>query len=506
MKKTLLFFASLLLLTQGFSQVQFDNSSFENWENLSSPTEEPTSFSSLKTSDGGIVINGFAPQVVWRSSTAHTGSYSAQLIVAAYNGIAMVSPNGTLTNGRVHAETTAANGYVFTEVGDADHSTICTDRPDSLVGWFQFTPVGGDVGKVEVLLHDNTALGKLPEPAGPVPSHWVGKARYDITTTTSSWIRFSVPFDYYNNNSPDYILLVATSGDSLLSVTDSEALIDDIKLIYNPNLVVIDPAAAQNIDVDADGTLLTVTETPNAAVVSPITREWKFSTTAGGPYSSFTGPETGTTYLPNFSAADIYYVICETDFGTEVVISNEVEIVVTDPLANTVTVTPSATQTLLTDEDGNLLTATETPSAASSREWKSSTTSGSGYTSFGTPETGSTYTPNFSAIGTYYLICESDFSGDVQISNEVEIIVPSSAGINDEDLEFKIFELNGAINLVFEDKNELGTLSLYNMQGQEVYSSSVNSKNSTHQVNQVSGVYVYRLTSGDRIITGRIKL
>jgi hypothetical protein len=86
--------------------------------------------------------------------------------------------------------------------------------------------------------------------------------------------------------------------------------------------------------------MLTVTEEANASVTGAISREWKYSTTSGSGYQSFGTAETGTTYTPNFATADIYYVVCETDFDGQVVISNEVEIVVTDPAQNTVTISP----------------------------------------------------------------------------------------------------------------------------------------------------------------------
>lgn len=504
MKKTLLIvsltaFVSLI----PFSQTQFENPSFDTWENTGSPTQEPTQYSSLKTADAW---SGSAPQVLWQENTiVHSGASSAKIVVAPYNILVGLAPNGIMTNGRVHAELTAANGYVFTDPASSQWNTPCTDRPDSLVGWFYYIPQGGDEGKIEVILHDDTQQGKLPATSYPMP-HWVGRARYNFTTSTGgSWVRFSVPFTYYNNSTPDYILMVATSGDSLVAVASSTLYLDDIALVYNPNLVSVTPPASQNIDINTNGTMLTVNSTPNAAVVTPITQEWKFTTTSGSGYTSFGVAETGTTYTPYFTSPGIYYVVCEVDFGTQVITSSEVEIVVTDPAVNTVTISPSSSQTLLVSQNGSLLTATETPSAASSREWKFSTTSGSGYASFGTPVTGLTYTPNFAAVGTYYVICESDFSGDVQVSNEVAIIVPSAAGINTDELQFSIYNNGSALVVNLSDVSANTQLNLYSLDGKIVYSSSLNSPNTIHDV-QLSGVYVYQVVSENRIITGKINL
>ncbi|MBL7897458.1 MAG: T9SS type A sorting domain-containing protein, partial [Crocinitomicaceae bacterium] len=165
----------------------------------------------------------------------------------------------------------------------------------------------------------------------------------------------------------------------------------------------------------------------------------------------------------------------------------------------------SATQNILVGQNGTMLTATESPSAATSREWMFSTVSGSGYTSFGTAETGLTYTPNFGALGTYYIICESDFSGDIQISNEVTIIVPSAAGINEENLQFNIFNNGSDINVLMSDIHPNTEFSVYSLDGKLIYSDQLTQANSVHNI-PATGVFVYRVVSGDRIITGKINL
>jgi len=85
--------------------------------------------------------------------------------------------------------------------------------------------------------------------------------------------------------------------------------------------VEIAPSANQNITVNTDGTQLTVTETGTASG-----REWKYSTTSDGPYTSFSPAQTGTSYTPNFATAGTYYVVCESTFGDVSFTSNEVRI------------------------------------------------------------------------------------------------------------------------------------------------------------------------------------
>ncbi len=222
-----LLFYALFFHSTALAQPQMANPGFETWQGLGTGTEEPTEWSSIKTSDGGSFINNLAPQVSWRSTDFHSGSYSVRLKTAS---TAFGPANGTLTCGRVHAEITPANGYVFTDAADAQWNQVMTSRPDSLVGWFKATPQPGDEGKVEAILH--TGAGKLPE-NGTLPN-WVGRARWIApTAVVSNWTRFSVPFTYYNGGTPSHILMVLTSGDSLVTVVDSESLYDDIALIYN---------------------------------------------------------------------------------------------------------------------------------------------------------------------------------------------------------------------------------------------------------------------------------
>src|SRR5690606_10629059 len=98
---------------------------------------------------------------------------------------------------------------------------------------------------------------------------------------------------------------------------------------------------------------------------------------------------------------------------------------------NSNSIAPTSTQNIQVSQNGTALTVTETPSAASSREWKWSTTSGSGYQSFSPTETGTSYTPNFATTGTYYVICESNFAGDIQTSNQVQINVTITSSVEE---------------------------------------------------------------------------
>lgn len=81
----------------------------------------------------------------------------------------------------------------------------------------------------------------------------------------------------------------------------------------------VSPGGTQSLLIGQMGNTLTVTETPMGT-----SREWKFSNTPGGPYQSFTVPETGNSFIPVFSSSGQFYVVCESEINGIPVISNEV--------------------------------------------------------------------------------------------------------------------------------------------------------------------------------------
>jgi len=220
-------FPFLLLTSFLFAQPQLENASYETWTDAGVNTQEPTEWSSVKTSDGGSLINTFAPQMCWQSTDAHTGSYSVNLRTVTS---ALGAATGLLTNGRVHAEFTIANSYVFSDLGTAEWNTVCGSRPDSLIGWYKASPAPGDRAKITALMH--VEQGKLP--MFDTYPNWVGMAAWGANgDTVSTWSRFSVPFTYLDARAPEHVLLAMSCGDSTLSTIGTQAWFDDIGLIYN---------------------------------------------------------------------------------------------------------------------------------------------------------------------------------------------------------------------------------------------------------------------------------
>lgn len=521
MKKITLSIVATAALMWLSAQTTITNGNMESWTGLGTSKEEPSNFNSIKNGSGNNTAITFAPQSCFRDALHHSGSYSAKVITGSALG---QGAPGSLTTGRVMVPNlSASDGYIMTIPGDANYSMPFIGRPDSLVVWYQYVKQGSDFPSITALLHVGTAyLPEIPVNSNHPDSSVNIIARADwngASSSVSSWTRLALPFDYVDARIPQYILITVTSSANSSPTNNSTIFVDDFDVIYNPTIATgtinpltyyvsasagasvtvpftlggtfnggntvtaqlsdasgsfaspvtigsvtattsgtitatipagaaagtayrirvvssnpaltatdngsditivpcsnsITPTAVQNLAANTNGSVLTITETPTAT-----SREWKYSTTSGSGYVSFGTAQTGTTYTPNFNTAGTYYVVCVSTFpGSLTMTTNEVQINV---VANSIA--PTSAQSILTNSNGSVLTVTESP-AGTSREWRYSTTSGSGYSSFGTAETGTTYMPNFNSAGNYYIVCQSLINGLTATSNEVLISVSS---------------------------------------------------------------------------------
>jgi hypothetical protein len=213
-----------------FAQQQIENGGFENWEEvgLGADLMEPVDWSSIKTSDIAS-LNTAAPVVWFISNDAHSGMHSLHLKNASVFGIIAT---GTITNGRVHADFNPDNGYVFTDVNDAQWNSPISARPDSVIGWYKSNPTSGDFGTFKIALHTNDL--NLPGDDANI----VAEAYLEFpSVVVTEWTRFSIPFEYFQYGMPDYYLSVITSGNGTSALANSEIWYDDIKFVYNPQSV-----------------------------------------------------------------------------------------------------------------------------------------------------------------------------------------------------------------------------------------------------------------------------
>ncbi len=225
------FFTSLLLIflftSTTICQQQIQNPGFELWEDAGTSVDEPTDWSSIKTSDDPF-YNNLAPVVWGKSTDAHSGNYSISL----FNVGSLVIATGTISNGRYHTQLPADSSYVFTDIdNDQWHSTL-TERPDSVVGWYKCNPTVGDFGTVKFVLH--TGLTRIPGDE----SNYIAIAYRELPSEQiTEWTRFSIPFVYSSSSNPRYCLSILTSGNGVNAFLGSTALFDDLRFVYNESSV-----------------------------------------------------------------------------------------------------------------------------------------------------------------------------------------------------------------------------------------------------------------------------
>jgi hypothetical protein len=148
-----LFTTCLFFIAVQFASAQtvIQNGGLENWENLGSATEEPLNWNSNKTGDNN-ASSSFAPQTCFRDVNPHSGTYCAKIVTGTAQIVGTVV-NGSLTTGQIDAPTTnKQDGYIFTDSTRAGKYMYFSGRPDSFIGWYKFSPQGGDAARISAFL------------------------------------------------------------------------------------------------------------------------------------------------------------------------------------------------------------------------------------------------------------------------------------------------------------------------------------------------------------------
>ncbi len=226
MKKKLLVILSLISFIPFLMAQQIENPGFEDWEEVGLGTEiiEPIDWSTIKTSDDP-TISSLAPITWERSTDAHSGQYSVRLHNTSTLGIPV---SGTMSNGQYHPNLNTELAYVFTNTADPRWNTPYTSRPDSIAFWVKWFPDDDDTLQFQALLHVDEAT--LPPKLENLPNQ-VAYTRADIGDTLENWTRVALAFNYYDNRTPEYLLIIITSGNGTTPNIGSYAFYDDIEII-----------------------------------------------------------------------------------------------------------------------------------------------------------------------------------------------------------------------------------------------------------------------------------
>ena len=147
-----------------------------------------------------------------KGANVKSGTYSAELITQDITIASTIAP-GVITTGTLP---TSASGTITGGIA-------YTLRPDSIVGWFKYTPQGSDYCYISFTVF------------GTSNTDTVGVASYSTTAgkTISSFTRFSAPMVYRNSHSVTNSIWVITSSNASAPVTGSTMYVDDVAVIIN---------------------------------------------------------------------------------------------------------------------------------------------------------------------------------------------------------------------------------------------------------------------------------
>ncbi len=201
------------------AQMQPPNASFENWETLNGSIgntyNEPVDYNT--GNECSEIINQLA---VTQSSDAYSGSSSARLeTLPAFGNIRI---NGVVTTATMICSASSGGqegGYPYT-----------TTLPDSIVGYYKYTPANNDSAYCQLMWLANNDMDTI------------SYTRVNFTETVSSWTRFSAPITPAGpGETPEKMSLFFSSswGDGSLGQAEVGSLffIDAVEFIFNPQSV-----------------------------------------------------------------------------------------------------------------------------------------------------------------------------------------------------------------------------------------------------------------------------
>ncbi len=209
MKNFYLILLSLFISIGMLAQNATPNAGFENWNSLGNRVD-PADWNTLNPNTA---IIGVLTCTRASGTDAHSGSYAIKLTTKSVFGVTAngIASTGTLITTPPYGVT---GGIPF------------TGRPDSITGWYKYTPQGADQGFVELQL------------LGSVNTDTIGYVRFETpNATVSSFTRFSAPVTYISPNNPSNSIWIISSSRGTNPVVNSSIIVDDIAMVFNPTSV-----------------------------------------------------------------------------------------------------------------------------------------------------------------------------------------------------------------------------------------------------------------------------
>jgi hypothetical protein len=224
----------LLVLSIAYVKAQTNpatpNANFENWTHYTPQSQAP-----YDSPNGWTSLNSFTDVVgfitCYKDSTKKiSGKYSVLLLTMPYGS--GVAP-GTITTGTINPFNQTINGGIPYNL-----------RPDSIMGWYQYTSVSGDNADIEFYLFGANHTDTIGQAFVKTPA-----------SNVSSWTRFSLPVKYAGSSAPDTALWIITSSDNQVSGhAGSQLIVDSFGLVFNTKTGINNISNAENIKVGPNPT------------------------------------------------------------------------------------------------------------------------------------------------------------------------------------------------------------------------------------------------------------
>jgi len=433
----------------GSSGIDASSKAFGLFNATNATADVTRNFSSLQVGqtfqvdiDNGFIDTGKTVGVALQNSSNNnvwefyfTGGQSSYTINAA-----SVNPTPSIpytANGlRITLRLTSSTAYTVTiqalnggaTYGPFTGSLLNPSGGQSITKFRAFNFNAGTGANYDFFFNNLTAGNFSDDAAAYTTTSWVGNSNLgqgplvNGATGTGSTV----------SNAATASLSIASTGSSDLANYDvvvynscgGQTTSTTAALTYKANVAISSQPTTPSSTCNGSGTqTLSVT-----ASGSGLTYSWRKDGVALSDGGVISGQGTASLTLtnPTTSNAGSYDVVVS-GTCTPAVTSNAVTVTV---LTTNTSITPLTTQNIAISADGTELTVSEGSNSVTSREWKYSTISGSGYQSFSTPVTGTTYTPNFALGGTYYVVCQTTYGSpcsNIITSNEVQINVISNS-------------------------------------------------------------------------------
>ena len=259
---------------------QIPNSDFETWSTDNDITE-PRYWHGFKSATGSLASQ--ATSTLLKSNDVRTGASGSSAVIASKSIFGVVA-NGTMTNGRLMAQSmTAANTWNHSEM---DQTSTATDnwgdkfytalnaKPDAIKTWLKFTQ--GSVNAqfpyatLSAILFDGDKY-QDPEPKVGDSSELLGGTKYtqdDVDyaaarvaakaqnkqIATGDWRELSIPFSYTDASKAKAILVtISTNATPGKGSANDQVWVDDMELVYNAgiNNIALNGVTLEGFNFDA---------------------------------------------------------------------------------------------------------------------------------------------------------------------------------------------------------------------------------------------------------------